>query len=272
MFQLISIPFRVLLALPGRKNLILQMVKREIAGRYQGSFLGLIWSFITPVLMLTIYTFVFSIVFKSHWQQAGDNQVEFAMVLFSGLIVFNLFSECLNRAPGLILANVNFVKKVVFPLEILPLVSLGSGLFHALINLMVLVVFLLLTGHIPGWSLFWLPLILLPLMLLTLGLSWLLASLGVFIRDIGQLIGLIMSVLMFLSPIFYPTSALPAEIRDYLFLNPLSLPIEQTRNALIWDIAPDPKLLTAYSSVSFVIFWAGLLWFEKTRKGFADVL
>lgn len=255
------------------RYLIFQMVKREIHSRYRGSFLGLIWSFINPMLMLTIYTFVFSFVFKIRLEhQVNEDKFAFALSLFSGLIIFNLFSECVSRAPTLIQSNVNYVKKIIFPLEILPWVTLGSALFHAGISLLILVVFLLMTGHSLHWSIVYLPLILLPLILLIIGLSWLLASIGVFIRDIGQFIGLLLTATMFLSPIFYPVSALPESIRDYLFLNPLTFIIDQTRNVVLYSTPPDWLGLCIYYVIAFLIAQAGLFWFEKTRKGFADVL
>lgn len=252
------------------------MIKREIVARYRGSFLGLLWTLINPVLMLFIYTFVFGVVFKVRLEpQNGhlyDDKFAFAMLLFTGLILFNLFSECLSRAPGLILANVNYVKKVIFPLEILPLVSLGSALFHAGISFLVLFAFLLIMGHPIEWTIVFLPIILFPLMLLTVGLSWILASLGVFVRDIGQLISLILTMLLFLSPIFYPASALPESIRDYLFLNPLTLVIEQARAVILYGQPPGWSSLALYYLPAFFIAWSGLAWFKKTRKGFADVL
>lgn len=246
-----------------------------MAGRYRGSFLGLLWSFINPVLMLSIYTFVFSVVFKVRLDQENgiyDDKFAFALLLFAGLIIFNLFSECLSRAPGLILANVNYVKKIIFPLEILPWVTLGSALFHAGISFLVLLVFLLVIGHPIHWTLLFLPIIVFPLLLLIMGLSWLLASVGVFVRDIGQFIGLILTMLMFMSPIFYPASALPESVRDYLFLNPLTFIIEQTRGVVLYGQLPDWIGLAIYYVVAVLIAWTGLLWFEKTRKGFADVL
>ncbi len=248
------------------------MVKREVIGRYRGSFLGLLWSFINPVLMLTVYTFVFGFVFKARWGQSNTDKYEFALVLFTGLIVFNLFSECISRAPGLILGNVNYVKKVVFPLEILPWVALGSALFHTGINLLVLLIFLAALGHDFSWTMLWLPVVLLPFLLLIMGLSWFFASIGVFIRDVGQLVGMALTVLMFMSPIFYPLSALPETVSYYLFLNPLTFVIEQVRNILLWNLQPNWNYLAIYSITSIVIAWLGLLWFEKTRKGFADVL
>jgi lipopolysaccharide transport system permease protein len=222
--------------------------------------------------MLTIYTFVFGFVFKARWGQEDTDKYEFALVLFTGLIVFNLFSECISRAPGLILSNVNYVKKVIFPLEILPWVALGSALFHTGISLVVLLIFLAALGHAFFWSMLWLPVVLLPFLLLIMGLSWLLASIGVFIRDIGQLIGMALTVLMFMSPIFYPLTALPESIRLYLLLNPLTFMVDQVRDILLWGKQPNWNYLAIYSMVSLVVAWFGLLWFEKTRKGFADVL
>ncbi|TXI20504.1 MAG: ABC transporter permease [Nitrosomonas sp.] len=252
------------------------MIKREITGRYRGSFLGLLWSFINPLLMLAIYTFIFSVVFKVRLNQEinayYDDEFAFALLLFAGLIIFNLFSECISRAPTLILTNVNYVKKIIFPLEILPWVTLGSALFHAGISFLVLLLFLLLIDHAIHWTLIFLPIIIFPLLLLIMGFSWLLASIGVFVRDIGQFIGLILTALLFMSPIFYPASALPESIRDYLFLNPLTFIIEQTRQTVLFGHLPDWFGLIIYYAIAALIAWAGLAWFEKTRKGFADVL
>jgi lipopolysaccharide transport system permease protein len=268
--------FEIFLSLKRHYPLILQLIKREVVGRYRGSLLGMLWSLINPILMLAIYTFVFSVVFKIRMdQQDGsiyDDKFAFALVLFVGLIIFNLFSECLSRAPGLILANVNYVKKIIFPLEILPWVNLGSALFHASISFSVLLGFLLLIDHPIHWTSIYLPIIVLPLLFLIIGLSWFLASIGVFVRDIGQFIGLILTMLMFMSPIFYPASALPASVRDYLFLNPLTFIIEQTRTVILYGQSPNWIGLAAYYVIALLIAWAGMVWFEKTRKGFADVL
>jgi len=265
-------PAEPYLCLWRQRSLITQMIKREVVGRYRGSFFGLLWSFFNPVLMLSVYTFVFSIVFKARWGQGSDNKFEFALLLFTGLIVFNLVSECLSRAPRLILENINYVKKVIFPLEILTWVILGSALFHAMINLLVLLGFLFLFSPSIPWTTLFLPLVLLPLIPMVVGLSWLLASIGVFFRDLGQIIGMVLTVLMFMSPIFYPASALPEAVRGYLFLNPLTFIIEQLRDVLIWGVFPDWQGLAIYSATAFTFSWAGFTWFQKTRKGFADVL
>ena len=254
------------------RSLIMQLVKREVLGRYRGSFFGLLWSFVNPVLMLTVYTFVFSVVFQARWGVASSSRFEFALVLFAGLIVFNLFAECVSAAPGLILGNVNYVKKVVFPLEILPWVSLGSALFHACISLAVLLAALVLAGMQVSATTLLLPAVIAPLLLLIIGAAWLLASVGVFVRDIGQVVSMALTVLMFMSPIFYPASALPEGVRNWLFLNPLTFIIEQTRDVLIWGKLPDWPGLTAYAACELSFTWAGFFWFQKTRKGFADVI
>lgn len=251
------------------------MVKREVMSRYKGSFLGLFWSLINPILMLAVYTFVFSVVFKVRLDQDNglyDDKTSFALVLFAGLIIFNLFSECISRASGLILANINYVKKIIFPLEILPWVTLGSALFHAGISFLVLLAFLLATGHPIHWTIICLPVVILPLLLFIMGLMWLLASIGVFVRDIGQFIGLILTAMLFMSPIFYPASALPESVRSYLFLNPLTFIIEQTRAVILAGNLPDWTGLAIYYIMALFTAWMGLVWFEKTRKGFADVL
>ena len=254
------------------RSLVMALVKREVLGRYRGSALGLLWSFFNPVFMLLVYTFVFSMVFKARWNAGSDSKTEFALVLFAGLLIFNLFSECVNRAPGLVLANVNYVKKVVFPLDILPWVTLGSALFHAGISLVVwLVAYIILFGF-PYLTVLLLPLIVLPLLLFIMGISWALASLGVFLRDVSQLIGIVTTVLMFLSPIFYPVTALPEQYRHILMLNPLTPAIEMSRDVLYWGKLPDFCLLAVYLAASAVIAWLGFAWFQKTRKGFADVL
>ncbi len=255
------------------RQLIVQMTKREVVGRYKGSAMGLAWSFFNPVFMLTVYTFVFSVIFKSRWGVGGEeSKTQFAVVLFVGIIVHSLFAEVLNRAPGQILTNVNYVKKVVFPLETLPVIAMGAALFHTFISLGVLLAaFALFNGYLH-WTAIFTPLVFLPLVILTLGLAWMLASLGVFLRDVGQTIGIITTVMMFLAPVFYPTTAIPEEIRPWMMANPLTFIIEQTREVLIWGRLPDWLGLGIYTLVATAIAWAGYAWFQKTRKGFADVL
>lgn len=256
------------------RQLILQMTKREVVGRYRGSAMGLTWSFFNPVFMLVIYTFVFSEIFKAKWGGIGadDSKTQFAIVLFVGMIVLGLFSEVINRAPGLIISNVNYVKKVVFPIEILPVIVMCTTLFHTLISVSVLLIaFVLFNGYLH-WTIIFAPLVFAPLVILTLGLAWMLASLGVFLRDVGQTIVLLTTVLTFLSPVFYPVSAVPERFRPFIMANPLTFIIEQAREVLILGHAPYWIGLGIYTLVAFIIAWAGYAWFQKTRKGFADVL
>lgn len=255
------------------RQLILQMTKRDVIGRYKGSVMGVMWSLFNPLFLLLIYTFVFSVVFKARWgTDLHESKSQFATLLFVGMIVHGLFAETLNRAPGLILSNVSYVKKIVFPLEILPVVADGAALFHAIVSVLVLLIaFVLLNGYLQ-WTTVFLPLILLPLLVLILGAAWALASLGVYLRDVAQPIGLIMTVLLFASPVFYPITALPERIRPWLMLNPLTFVIEQARAVLIFGQLPDWVGLAAYSLVSVFIAWVGYAWFQKTRKGFANVL
>jgi lipopolysaccharide transport system permease protein len=255
------------------RQLIVQMTTREVVGRYKGSVMGLAWSFFNPVFMLTVYTFVFSVIFKSRWGVGGEeSKTQFAVVLFVGMIVHSLFAEVLNRAPSLILGNVNYVKKVVFPIEILPVIAMGAALFHSLISLGVLLAaFVLFNGYLQ-WTAMFTPIVIMPMLILALGLAWMLASLGVFLRDVGQTIGIITTVMLFLAPVFYPITALPEEMRPWLMANPLTFIIEQMREVLIWGHFPNWLGLGAYTLVATVIAWAGYAWFQKTRKGFADVL
>jgi len=255
------------------QDLIWQMTKRDVIGRYRGSIMGLAWSFFNPVLMLVVYTFVFSVVFKARWGGGGEeNKTDFAIILFVGMIVHGLFAECVNRAPGLIVGNANYVKRVVFPLEILPFIAMGSTLFHTAISLAVLLGFYFLLHAQIHWTVVLLPFILLPLIVATLGLTWVLASLGVFIRDIGQATGILTMILLFLSPVFFPVSALPPRYQLWMQLNPLTFIIEEARNALIWGQLPNWTGWCIYAAISLVLAWIGFWWFQRTRKGFADVI
>ena len=254
------------------RGLIRALVEREVVGRYRGSVLGILWSFFNPVFMLVVYTFVFSVVFKARWSAGSESRAEFALVLFAGILVFNLFAECVGRAPTLILANANYVKKVIFPLEILPWVAFGAALFHALISLFVWLVFSLVILGVPHATLLLFPLILVPLTLLIMGVSWFLASLGVYLRDVSQVVGVFVTALMFLTPIFYPLSAIPERFRGLMIFNPMAFVVEQTHGLLIFGTGLDWVGYTVLTIFSTLVAWLGFAWFQKTRKGFADVL
>lgn len=267
-----SNPLQLIQSVCCHRQLILQMTKREVMGRYKGSVFGLIWSFFNPLLMLTVYTFVFSVVFKARWNSDVDSQTGFALALFIGMIVHGVFAESVGRAPSLIVNNVNYVKKVVFPLEILPWIVMGATLFHASINLFVWSIFYLAVNFSLHWTMVLLPLVFFPLVLFSMGTSWILASLGVYFRDVNQLISLFITLLLFLSPVFYPISSIPEKYQPLLYLNPLTLIIEETRSILITGQIPDWKQWLLSAIISVIVAWLGFAWFQKTRKGFADVL
>jgi lipopolysaccharide transport system permease protein len=254
------------------RGLLWELVKRDFVGRYKGSVIGLAWSLFNPLLMLAIYTIVFSVAFKARWGTADDSKVTFAIVLFTGMIVHGFFAECLNRAPGLITSRPNYVKKVVFPLEILPWMALCSALLHLLISVAVLLAFCLLGGVAIHAGTILLPLVLLPLVLQTIGLVWALAALGVYLRDLTQGITVATTVALFLSPVFYPVESLPASYRTLIELNPITLPILQIRALMLWGtpIAWDTWAISL--GVGVVVGRFGFWWFQKTRRGFADVL
>lgn len=255
------------------KRLIVQLSKREVLGRYRGSALGLSWSFFNPVLMLVIYTFVFSVVFKARWGIAeNESKTDFAIILFVGLFIHGLFAECINKSPGLITSNVSYVKKVVFPLEILPWVAFTSALFHATISLAVLLLAQLIFNHSIPITALMLPLVVLPLFLGIMGMSWLFASLGVYLRDISQITVMFSTVMLFMSAVFFPITALPEKYQFWIRVNPLAYIIEQSRNVLIFGQMPDISIWLIMLLVGTLIAWSGFAWFQKTRKGFADVL
>jgi lipopolysaccharide transport system permease protein len=266
-------PLEIAASLRQHRGLLVQLVRREIIGRYRGSMLGIAWSFFHPLIMLAVYTFVFSVVFKARWGVGDDEgKTTFAVILFVGLIMHGIFAEVVNRAPLLILNNVNYVKKVVFPLELLPWVSMGSALFHAAISFLVLIMVLVAIGHPLHASMLQLPFVLLPLVLGTMGVAWLLASLGVYIRDVGQNVTILTTIMLFMAPVFYPMSALPPDYQLVLMLNPLTYVIEDARGVLLLGRSLDWTAWGLYMLGSMLVMITGFAWFQKTRRGFADVL
>ena len=235
--------------------------------------MGLFWSFAHPLLMLAVFTLVFGSIFKARWATEGpESTLDFALIVFVGLIIHAIFAECMNRAPTLILSNANLVKKVVFPLEVFPIVAMGSTLFHAAVSFLVWLLFFAIAKAEVHWTLIFLPIVVFPLVLVAMGVAWFFAATGVFVRDIAQITGVISSVLLFLSPIFYPASALPEPYRALMAFNPLTVPVEQARNVMVWGRLPDLPALSAYAAVALAICFAGLAWFQRTRRAFADVL
>lgn len=267
-----TLPAAIFGCLRSHHGLVWELVKREFFGRYKGSIIGMAWSLLHPLLMLTVYTLVFSVAFKARWGAGDESKVTFALALFSGMIVYNLFVECLNRAPTLISSKPNYVKKVIFPLEIFPWVILLSALLHFLVSLGILLIFCIAAGISLNATVLFIPLIILPVILIALGLTWLLASLGVYLRDISQSIGIISTVLLFLSPVFYKTSSFPEKYQIFFALNPVALPIEQLRGVLLFGQPVDWMSWAVSLVVGCIIVYLGFWWFQKSRKGFADVI
>lgn len=249
------------------------MIRRDVAARYEGSIIGVAWSFVTPLLMLAVYTFVFSVIFKARLSSSGsESRTDFAIHLFAGLIVFGIFSEVVNQAPRQIVSNRNYVKRVVFPLEILSWVSLGSVLVRTLVSLAVLLLAQLILKQSFPWTVVFFPLVLLPLLFASLGVAWFLSALGVYLRDIGQITAVFTTMLLFLSAIFYPLSSLPKQLQPWIQLNPIAVIVAESRKVLLFGNLPDWHWLGIALSMGIVIAFAGFWWFQKTRKGFADVL
>ncbi|MBL8688535.1 MAG: ABC transporter permease [Rhodospirillaceae bacterium] len=265
-------PIAPFLDLWRNRALLAAMTRREIESRYRGSALGFLWSLATPLLTLVVYTFVFSVIFRVRWGASTAGHGEFALVAFAGLLVFTCFSDCVTRAPTLVLAQANMVKKVVFPVQILPAVILGGALFHLLIATAVLLVIAAFLGFTPGITALAFPLVLAPLLLGILGITWAVSAAGVYFRDLGQAIGLLVTLLMFLIPIFYPIGAVPEAFRPIITLNPLAILVEEARGVLLWGRSPDWVQLAWVGLLGWAVAWGGYLFFMKLRRGFSDVL
>ena len=256
-----------------QRQLFIKLLRRDFAERYRGSYLGLLWSLLLPLLSLLVFTFFFGVIFQMRWAGRSDASLgDLALVLFVGMALYNFLAECLSRAPGLILAHQNYVKSVVFPLEMLPGVMVASALLTLTATLLVILLLQETLGSGLSWTVMLLPLMVLPLVLFVLGLSGFLASLGVYIRDIQQLIIPLVQLMMFLSPVFYPVTALPEAMRPWLQLNPLALAIEQTRGIILFGQAPGWTPYLVSLAAGGLTALLGVWWFARTRKGFADVL
>lgn len=258
------------------RGLVWAMAKREIQGRYRGSALGVAWSFVYPVLMLAVYTFVFGVIFKSRWGgaavAAGEPISRFAIILFAGLVVYGMFAESISKAPALITSNAAYVKKVVFPLEILPVASVIAAVVHMCVGLLVLLLAQLLTAGALPWTALAFPVVVLPFVLATTGLSWALAATGTYLRDLAQVAPLFATVMLFLAPVFYPLSAVPEAFRPLIEMNPVTGLVDAVRGVLVFGRLPDLQWLCWQYVSAFIIALLGLAWFRLLRRGFADVL
>lgn len=254
------------------RMLIKQLTKKEVLGRFQGAHLSYFWVILEPLLMLSVYVVVFKFIFHRHWYSEDETALEFAAIIFSGLLVFNFFRQSVSSSPRLIINNVNYVKKVVFPLEVLPLVNVLASLFNLCISLLILsIIYLSVFGYLH-LEILYTPLILFPLFLFVLGLTLFLASLGVYFRDVSQLIGLVVMSTLFLSAIFYPIELIPEKYQVLFYLNPVAFTINQFRKLWLMGHPPEWLWLMGYYIFSLLVAWLGFYWFQKTRKGFADVI
>lgn len=254
-----------------KRELLQLLAWREILARYRGSLGGMVWAVINPLLLLSVYTAVFSGIFQARWGSSSD-PVEYALQLFVGLTIHGLAAECLMRAPTLLVANSNYVKKVVFPLELLPVANLISALFNFAISLFILVLFYIVVHQQIPWGMFWLPVVIAPYVIFLAGISWLLAVVGAYLRDIAQLMGMVITLLLFLSPVFYPASILPPKLQTLFMLNPLTIIIEQSRAVLLHAQSPDLVMLGIYGVIAWVFMYFSYIVFTRLRQGVADVL
>jgi lipopolysaccharide transport system permease protein len=265
-------PQSAFVAVLKNRKLVIRLARREVESRYRGSLLGLLWAFIVPLLLLSVYTFVFSVVFSVRWGRLAGSRSEFALLLFCGLIIYNVFNESLGRAPSLMLAHVTYIKKVIFPVEILPWVSLLAAVVNGTISFLILLLGYVVVIGTPPWAVFLVPVICLPVLLMTVGLSLFFSSIGVFVRDTQQFIGILTMILLFMTPIFYPLSAIPIGYQWIARLNPIATAVEQCRDALFAGALPNGVALVTNLACSLFIVWFGNAWFIKTKKGFADVI
>lgn len=254
------------------RGLLLQLIQRELKNKYQGTLMGLLWSLLNPLIMLLLYTFVFRVVFKARWPEVANTNIDFASVLFVGLLIHGLFAEVLVRSSSIITENSNYVKKVVFPLTIFSWNLVLTGLVNLLIGLTVLLLVIAVNEKSFALGSLWIPAIIFPLMLLCVGISWFISAVGVYFRDMGQLMPGFSTLLLFSSTAFFPPEAAPESIRPFILLNPLSIPIDMVRDLIIYDRSPDGVLWLKYMVVSLVVFYLGRKFFLRLSKGFSDVL
>ncbi len=262
-------PWRIVSDIWPHRYLLGQLIKRDVLLRYRGAMFGVLWIFLSPLFMLAIFAFVFGQIFQARWpQQTGE--LPFWLLLYSGLITFNIFAETVSRAPGAVRSYASFVKKIIFPVQILPLVPLGAALVHGTFNFLILLVALALIGGLH-WQILLFPLLLLPAVLLALGLSWFVAAWGVFIKDMTQIIPMFVQMLMFLSPVFYPVSAVPAGLQPFYQYNLLGTVINTTRLV----VAAQPVAWGTWGAALGVctgVAMLGYAFFQHSREEFADAL
>ena len=267
--------FKALFAMAtwGNLGLVLSLTARELAVRHRGSWLGFFWPVLQPLLLLVVYTFVFSFVFGATWPGIYDSDLAgYAVIVFTGLVTFNIFAESVRACPKLILSNRNFVQRVVFPLDLLPVVQIAAACVHAMVGLGVLVLFLVASGVSIGPTALWLPVVWAVFAFFSLGVCYAVAAISVFVRDLEPLVGIGMTGLFFASGIFYPLERLPDEVEVWVRLVPTAAAVDLSRSVLLLGRAPAPEALLGPAGVSLAVFFLGYAIFLRSREGFADAL
>ena len=267
-------PLELIRCLARNRRLIGQFTRRDLLGRYRGSYLGMLWSFLNPLLLLAIFTVVFGVIFKGKLlEHRAEGPADFALAMFAGLIVFNYFSECITRAPNLIMMNTNYVTKIVFPLEILPVTTVLASLVHTLVSLIPLWIgVLLLDGHLPRTILVW-PVLLLPLCAFNLGIVWLVSALGVFLRDLNEIVVAVVQILLYASAIFYPiTTDKLGDFYPIVRYNPVAFLVEQSRLLAVYGDSINWPGYGWTTLVSLVFMLGGYTVFMRVKHVFADVI
>ena len=252
--------------------LLKTLTKADIKQKYQGSVLGILWSLIVPLLMLAIYTFVFSEIFKTKWEIDTSNKFQFALMLFCGLSIYNMFADVLGRSVSLIVSNQNYVKKVVFPLELLPLVITFSALFNCIISFMVLIIANTILGGTLHTSTLFMPLILLPHIVFCAGIAYLISAISVYLRDMASFVSVLIMVFMYLTPVFFSLTAIPEAFRQVMMFNAMTYAIENMRNVIIYGTSVNWGYFGISCAVSIMLFGLGWWVFRRAKDGFADLL
>lgn len=264
-------PLAMIRHLLSLRELIGQLTRREVATVYRDSLLGALWTFIQPLMTLAVYTFVFTEIFQPRAGE-GASQTVFVLGMFCGIVFYGVFADTISKAPILVISNPSYVKRVLFPLEALPVSVLGAALVNLCAGLLILIAGTLILGESVPATVFWLPVTLVPLFMLTLGISWFLASVGVFLRDVQQVVRVLLQAIFFLTPIVWTLDFLPPRFHFWVKLNPLTTIVESAREVAIAGRLPDWGMLGLITAISAVVMVAGYVWFMKTRHGFADVL
>lgn len=256
-------------------TLLLKLTYRDITARYKGSKAGMLWTLLTPIILLIVYSFVFGYVFQARWQgtsSENESQTLFALNLFSGMLIHGALSEVLTRNCSIYSAHTNYVKKIIFPLWILPITTALSTLFQASINLLILLTGLLIVQGSFHWQVLLLPFLILPFILTLFGIALLIASIGVYLKDLQQVMPLVTTILLFISPVFYPVSVLPESFQMVMHFNPLTSVIEMLRAVVFLGKLPTSGYMISSMLYGAAIFWVGFSVYKRLKVGFSDVL